>query len=184
MEIVEKQLETQYIQANDVLFAIVAAAGSKKIDLVHLQKVAFLVSEKFGQELAGLYTFRKYHYGPFCQAIYGDLNMLQEYGFIQGEEGKQKTYFVMHQLGLEDFNLPNDLIQYIRETVAWVIEMSFDELLGAIYYLFPEYHENSAFRYSEQDAMVESFERALRQHKQGETYDARARLKELSRVHA
>lgn len=184
MESVNQQLEYQHVQASDVLFAIVAAAGNKSIDLAHLQKVAFLVSEKFGQELTGFYTFRKHYYGPFCQTIYVDLAMLQDYGYIHSQEGKQKTYSIMHQLDLEDFNLPNELVEYIKEAVAWVIDMSFDELLGAIYYLFPEYHKNSAFRYSEQDAMVESFERAILQCNMGESFDARARLKELGRIHA
>ncbi len=174
----------QHVQASDVLFAIVASAGGQEIDLVQLQKIAFLVSEKFGEELVNFYTFRKYHYGPFCHDIYNDLNLLHWSGFIQSKEGNQKTYSIAHQLELENFSLPAALGQYIRETVTWVLDMSFNELLGAIYYLFPEYHENSAFRYSEEDAMVESFERALRQHRRGETYDARARLGELSRVHA
>ena len=52
------------------------------------------------------------------------------------------------QLSLENFNLPVRLKQYIMETVTWVMELSFNELLNAIYYLFREYQENSIFNYS------------------------------------
>jgi len=178
-----EQLQYQDIQPSDVLLAIVAAAG-KPIDLAQLQKATFLISEEFGQELVNFYTFRKYNYGPFCQSIYSDLEMLHGLGFIRIKEGKQKTYSTAHQLDFENFNLPDDLKHHIKETVIWVIVMSFNELLNAIYYLFPEYHENSLFNYSEEDAMVESFGRALREGQDGNTYDAKSRLKELSRVYA
>ncbi len=181
--LVMEKLDYQHIQASDVLLAIVSAAG-KQIDLAQLQKAAFLISVEFGQELENFYTFRKYNYGPFCQAIYGDLEMLQGLGFIQSKEGKQKTYSTAHQLKLENFNLPAELKQHIKETVTWVLGMSFKQLLNAIYYLFPEYHENSLFNYSEDDAMVESFARALREGREGNTYDAKSRLEELSRTYA
>ncbi|MDE2820854.1 MAG: hypothetical protein OXI40_14070 [Chloroflexota bacterium] len=183
MEFANEQSGYQHIQASDVLLAIVSAAG-EQIDLAQLQKVAFLISEEFDQDLVNFYEFRKYNYGPFCQAIYGDLEMLQGLGFIHIKEGNQKTYSVAHQLGLENFNLPVRLKQYIMETVTWVTGMSFNELLNAIYYLFPEYQENSIFNYSEEDAMVESFERALRDDQEGKTFDAKTRLEELSRSHA
>lgn len=184
MESAKEPSEYQHIQASDVLLAIVAAAGSKKIDRAQLQKVAFLVSKEFDQELANFYKFKKYNYGPFCQTIYDHLKMFQWQGFIQSEVGNPKTYSIVHGLSFSNFILPRALKRYIKETVEWVMGMSFYELLNAIYYLFPEYHENSLIiNYSEENAEVESFARALRQCRQGETYDAMRRLNELSRTH-
>ena len=59
--------------------------------------------------------------------------------------------------------------------------MSFNELVQSIYYEFPEYRENSAFKYSEDDAFVESFSRGLTQFREGNVQPARQWLDEMRR---
>ena len=57
--------------------------------------------------------------------------------------------------------------------------MDFQELIRAIYYLFPEYQENSRFVYGEQQAVIESFARSVRLSREGQTHytaDVIARL--------
>ena len=63
----------------------------------------------------------------------------------------------------ESVELPDSLTRYIEESVDWIIDMDFPELVRAIYYLFPEYQENSRFAYDEEQAVIESFARGLKQ---------------------
>ena len=63
----------------------------------------------------------------------------------------------------------------------WVLSMDFRELVQAIYYLYPEYQENSRFVYDEERAVIESFARGLKQVRQGKTHstaDVIAQLQE------
>ena len=54
----------------NVLIAVVAAAGETGLDRVQLQKSMFLAGEEFGGYLpSDFYQFRPYMYGPFSQEI-------------------------------------------------------------------------------------------------------------------
>ena len=48
--------------------------------------------------------------------------------------------------------------------------MDFPELVRAIYYLFPEYQENSRFAYDGEQAIIESFARGLEHSREGKTH--------------
>lgn len=66
--------------------------------------------------------------------------------------------------------LPDSLTRYIEESVDWIIDMDFPELVRAIYCLFPEYQENSRFAYDEEQAIIETFARGLKHSREGETH--------------
>ena len=171
------------LSRSDILLAIIAAADGRELTRVHLQKVAFLVSEEYEGSLpADFYRFDKHNFGPFCIEIYNDTDMLHYWGWIKirpGAEKRQDRYSIAAAVNLDGMRIDEELLRYIRDTVAWVADMSFSEIVRAIYWLYPEYRENSIFKYSEAEAEAESFARSIKQLREGKTYNARQRLAEL-----
>lgn len=169
----------------DILLAIIASAEGKPLQPVHLQKVAFLVGDEFERELGGdFYTFQKYRYGPFSAAIYQDAEMLAYWGLVKirpFENGNKREYSVTDRHVIEDLNIPERVLTYIRETVAWACRQSFAELVRSIYSMYPEYQENSIFDYSDEEAFLDSFRRGLIDWREGRVFPARERLEELRR---
>lgn len=171
------------INRSDILLAIIAAAGQRDFRRVYVQKVAFLVSEEFAGKLPeDFYEFDKYHYGPFSNEVYRDAEMLNDLGCISikyGTDRRDDLYMIEEDCNLDEIQLPVELKRYIADTVDWVIDMSFAELVRAIYLLFPEYRENSRFHYNEEQALVDSFARSIRQLRDGKTYSTTEVLAEL-----
>lgn len=171
------------INRSDILLAIIAAAGGCGLSRVFAQKIAFLVSEEFkGKLSADFYDFDKYRYGPFSREVYLDAEMLNDSGCISiraGEYRRDDLFKIADNCRLGDIKLPLELQQYIEDTVDWVKDMSFAELVRAIYFLYPEFQENSRFDYDEKQAVMESLARSFRQLREGKTYSTAEVLAEL-----
>ncbi len=75
--------------------------------------------------------------------------------------------------------MPKRLKRFIQESVDWISDMDFQELVRAIYYLYPEYQENSRFVYDEEQAIIESFARGLKQCREGKTHSTAEVIAEL-----
>ena len=161
------------VSRSDILLAIIAAADGKELSRVQLQKVAFLVSEEFkGRLPTDFYTFDKHNYGPFCIDIYDDTEMLLYWRWIQtkpGAEPSSDMYSISEQFDLDNFLIDEDIKRYIKNTVGWVADMSFGELVRAVYLLYPEFLERSKFLFDKEQAIHESFERGLKQLRDGQT---------------
>lgn len=168
---------------HEILLAIIAAAGKHPLNPVHLQKVAFLVGQEFEHDLpANYYEFDKHRSGPFSAEIYQDAQMLEYWGQIhisQSNQSSKREYSASEQVSFGECRLPDHVKRYIRETVDWARQQSFQELVRSIYYLYPEYRENSIFDYSEDEALLESIHRGLRQHRGGKTKPAREWLETM-----
>lgn len=171
------------VSRSDILLAIIAAANGKALSRVHLQKVAFLVSEEFkGRLPADFYTFDKHKYGPFCIDIYNDTDMLLYWECIQTQPSAERSseqYVISEQFNFDGFQLNEDVKRFIKETVAWVADMKFSELVRAVYRLYPEFLEQSTFEFDEEQAVHESFERSLKQLRDGQTTLAEDFIDEL-----
>lgn len=169
----------------DILLAIIAAAEGMQLQPVHLQKVAFLVGQEFERDLPeDYYEFDKYRYGPFSAQVYADADLLEYWGLIEihwHSQHSKREYAVVDRHVVEELKIPERVLTYIRETVAWACRQSFQELVRSIYYMFPEYQENSVFKYSEDEAFTESFIRGINDFKEGRTYPAREWLEKLRR---
>lgn len=167
----------------DILLAIIASADGKPLQPVHLQKVAFLVADEFASELPeDYYQFCKYRYGPFSAAIYQDAEMLEYWGLVKicrAENSREREYAVTDRHVIESLALPERILTYIRETVDWASRQSFQELVRSVYYLFPEYQENSVFNYSDEEAFLDSFRRGINDYKAGRVQPAREWLDKL-----
>ncbi len=171
------------MRRSDILLAIIAAADGKALSPVHLQKVAFLLSQQFESSLpADYYAFDKYDYGPFSAEIYRDAELLEYWGLVHiGQTGarRPKVYSAADHVVFDSIAIPASVKSYIKRTVAWAQGQSFQELVRSIYFLFPEYRENSVFRYSEEEAFLESLGRGLTQLREGKVYPAKERLEAL-----
>ncbi len=171
------------VSRSDILLAIIAAANGKDLSRVHLQKVAFLVSEEFKGKLpTDFYKFDKHNYGPFCHDITVDTDELLYWGWIKAKAGVDRNaevYSISEQFSLRQLRLPDDIKCYIKETVAWVADMSFGRLVRAIYLRYPEYLEQSIFPFDKEQAIHESFERSLKQLQDGQSTLAADFIEEL-----
>lgn len=169
-------MDKQMASRECVLIAIVAAAGDTGLDRAQLQKAVFLVGEEFDERLpSNFYHFRPYMYGPFAQEVYSDIERLYDGLVVEMLAGKlgRPCYRLAPNASTGLCALPKDLESGIRQIVRWVTRMSsFDELVRAIYYLYPEQRENSVFDYSEDLAMEESLERSFRDMAAGRTRPA------------
>lgn len=149
----------------NVLIAIVAAAGEAGLDRVQLQKSVFLVGKEFDGELpSDFYQFQPYMYGPFAQGVYADIDRLSDGPMIEtfpGDDGRPFYRFVSsNATGL--YSLSDDLTSVIKRIVEWVTSMPFNELVRAVYYLYPDQRENCVFQgYSDEKAQEESFRRGF-----------------------
>ncbi len=155
----------QMATKESVLIAIVAAAGESGLDRAQLQKSVFLVGEEFDGELpSDFYQFQPYMYGPFAQRVYADIERLSDGPMIQtfpGDDGRP-IYRLAVSAAPETPGLSENLKSVVRRIVGWVTSMSFDELVRAIYYLYPDQRENSVFQgYTDEKAQEESFKRGF-----------------------
>ena len=120
---------------------------------VQVQKIMFLFKQGAGKLLTNdYYIFEPYNYGPFCATIYRDLDDLITDGKV-AEDRMPDRRWSLYQITVEGKSeaekiLASDdepLIGFLEQTVRWVQEKSFPELLRAIYKKFPAYKINSVF---------------------------------------
>ena len=159
-----------------ILIAIIAAAGDAGLGKVQLQKSAFLVGQEFEGKLpANYYQFEPYFYGPFAQEVYADAERLSDGPLVEvvADACGRPIYRLSSDSDSWRSHLSSELESGVKSTVQWVSRMSsFDELVRAIYYLYPEQRENSIFDYSEERAEAESLERSFRDLASGRTRPA------------
>ena len=154
----------------DILIAIIEAAGHRGLDRLQLQKSMFLVGEEFNGKLpTNFYQFRPHSYGPFAPAVYSDVERLCDGPLVNVayDSRNRPRYSLGPSVKSNLPRLSEELASSVKDIVDWVTSMSFDELVRAIYYLYPEQRKNSQFDYSEELAMEEHFQRAFQEIKTG-----------------
>lgn len=138
------------MKRTDLLLKIIAAAEGEPVTPTQLQKVAFYVGMKFGSKLTDFYEFKKYDYGPFCVDVYRDAEILEREGKVSisiHPRGGWKQYSATLAGIRADLNdIPDDVSAYVVNKVRWARDLSFQELVRAVYQEFPQYRENSVFQ--------------------------------------
>ncbi len=138
------------MKRTDLLLKIITAANGKRLTPVQLQKVAFLLGEEFREAMPeNYYSFRKYDYGPFSAEVYADAEKLERNGLIAisiNSRGGWREYSTTVD-GIEaDLDcVPEAVASFIKETVHWAMQLSFQQLVREVYKRFPQYRENSVF---------------------------------------
>jgi uncharacterized protein YwgA len=138
----------------DIVLLVIESASDEGLSPLQLQKSLFIIGQS---QLAGLpadfYIFRPYNYGPFCEEIYRDTDVLVAEGMVFNipVAGQSWSKYVITPKGQskgEEIKKENNvgLVTYIKDTVQWVSSLTFSELLRAIYAKYPEYRVNSVFQ--------------------------------------
>ncbi len=136
----------------DLLLKILLAADGEPVTPTQLQKVAFLLGKHFSSELSDdYYDFIAYDFGPFCAEIYRDAEQLERDGLatitINPQGGWRQYAATIKGLQSVSDDIPEAVANYINRAMKWARSLSFQQLIKAIYANFPEYRENSVFRY-------------------------------------
>lgn len=137
----------------DWLLLVIAAAKGQEFTPAQLQKSMFLLGEERREAVnEDFYEFEPYHYGPFCLDVYLDAEALEKQGLIAihiNRNGRWQEYRATDEgigraVALKE-SAEEEVVQFIRDKVAWARGMSFQELIKNIYRQYPDYRKNSVF---------------------------------------
>jgi uncharacterized protein len=125
----------------------------RSLEPLRIQKGMFLLSMRGSGELANLYDFRAYDYGPFTADIYRDLDALSQAGLV-AEEAVPGRSWRAYRPTTEGVARATELAksvapearQLIDQTYQFVATRAFLPLLRAIYAEFPEYAVNTVVK--------------------------------------
>lgn len=135
------------------MLAAMCPAGSGSFSPVQVQKLFFLVNENVAKQAGRSYfDFQPYDYGPFDKEVYRELEQLDERGLVEitnPDSRGNRAYRLTNEgsrAAREAFDGLEEPIQnYIGETVEFVRNVPFDELVSAIYQAYPDMKKNSVF---------------------------------------
>lgn len=136
-----------------VLLAL-ASASDHRLQPVQLQKSLFLASQKLdATQLGEFYRFEPYDYGPFSSLVYADADLLAQEGLVQVVPQPRVRWreYVATPDGLArasalEGEVAPAAIEYLGRAVKWTKDLSFAELIRAIYAHFPEFKAKSVFK--------------------------------------
>lgn len=135
-----------------VLLAI-SCAEKEYLSPVQLQKALFLLKQNKPSAVdKDFYEFIPYNYGPFCQDIYSDTELLASEGLMRfiyatgqrwigyslTDKGREYVKTLKQIVSGEDF-------EYLYKIVEWIRKLTFKQLLSVIYREYPKYKVNSIF---------------------------------------
>jgi len=129
---------------------VLAAGEGAPLQPVQLQKALFLLGQKATAWVEkNFYTFEPYDYGPFDKEIYSDVDRLVADGLAYVQSGRMKVFGATakgvsraEELGAK---IP-EMWAYVKQLVAWVRGLSFNDLVRAIYAEYPAYRAKSVFQ--------------------------------------
>jgi uncharacterized protein len=119
---------------------------------VQVQKLLFLIDREIANILGGpFFDFKPYDYGPFDKDVYAVLEALADQGYVDIVPENTWRSYKLTSMGqaFADVLLkrcPERAVDYIQRSSAFVRELSFTQLVGAIYKAYPEMRANSIFR--------------------------------------
>lgn len=130
---------------------VIAAAAGKPINPVQLQKCLFIIGREADIK-EDYYNFIPYNYGPFCGEVYDDARDLAGEGLvlIRSVPGQNWSEYSITREGIKiaeriNNGLSKNLSDFIILLVSWARELSFQDLVRAVYDKYPEYRKNSVF---------------------------------------
>lgn len=142
------------MKRQDWTLLAISFANGRGLSAVQLQKVLFLLERGVPKEIGKpFYKFVPYNYGPFDSAVYKDADRLalQNLVNISKPTGRYAVYKVTPEGAtlarqLED-EAPPRALKHLRNVITWVQELSFAELVRAIYTRYPDMKANSVFSF-------------------------------------
>lgn len=142
------------MERQDWLLYVISAATPKGLSPVKLQKAMFMLGAEHAREVGGgYYQFRPYDYGPFAADVYGDADTLAAAGLVSIENPLERgrRRYLATTVGIDkamDLNsaVRQDTRQFISDTLDWIQNLSFPDLVRSIYERYPAFKEKSVFR--------------------------------------
>jgi len=123
-------------------------ARKASVLITALMKYTFLLQME-GSTRRRLYSFVPYHYGPFAQEVYSDLEKLLQQGLVTIEEDDQKTRINLTAPNKAEQVL-QELPEELRQDVAAIVEtygsLDHEGLLKVVYERYPAYAKKSRRR--------------------------------------
>ena len=140
-----------------MVLAGLSAVPDASFEPVQVQKLFFLMDENIADEMYGKqFAFEPYDYGPFDKAVYAELEALQEEGLVHITAHVSSTNMTGRSYSLTYAGqrhgekvidqMPPFVQKYLKQLSEWVRNLSFAELVGAIYRAYPNMRENSIFQ--------------------------------------
>jgi uncharacterized protein YwgA len=136
----------------EIILAALAPALREAYTPVQVQKLMFLIDAKIPDLVDGPhFHFQPYNYGPFDKSVYDEIENLQKQGDIEFIfEQTWRNYRLTkkgQELGEKILaSLDPKAQNYIERASDFVRNLSFRQLVLAIYKAFPEMRENSVFQ--------------------------------------
>ena len=136
------------------MLAALSSAEGSPFSPVQIQKLLFLIDRRIGREIGGpFFDFVPYHYGPFDKGIYPLLDRLVKKRLMEANAvpGLRWNLYKPTPSGqIKGDQILSDIREKPRSDIAklacYVVQLSFDDLVSAIYRGFPEMEVNSIFK--------------------------------------
>ena len=140
-------------RASFILCALAPAQNAAHTP-VQVQKLIFLLDRNIASYVQGpLFHFEPYHYGPFDREVYSTLEQLAMDDMVEigmeplgrwniyrlTQKGQQKGEGLLNSFPLE-------VKRFISNISGFVRQLSFTDLVSAIYKAYPEMKVNSVFQ--------------------------------------
>ncbi len=135
-----------------VLAALAAGGENAGFSPIQVQKALFLMDREAAELVDGPhFEFVPYDYGPFDRSVYEVLDDLSRGGLVEKRNsGRYREYALTregYESGLAKLDgLPDKVGSFLRRLVEWVRELTFQQLVTAIYRRYPDMKANSIFR--------------------------------------
>jgi hypothetical protein len=141
------------MEKSEFVLAVLSTSSGKSFSPVQVQKLFFLIDMRIPKSVKGPYfNFVPYDYGPFDPEVYRVLEELERTGDVKinKEFGNYRNY----SLSLQGQKKGEDAIKYFEKNIQeyiktlseFVRDLSFIELVFAIYKAYPEMKVNSVFK--------------------------------------
>jgi uncharacterized protein len=151
-QLIIKAKKIYTMQRDKYILAVMSVSNGAEYTPVQIQKLFFLLDKNLSKHIDGPYFhFEPYNYGPFDKDVYRELDTLRIQNFVDLNFGfnNLKKYRLTVQGQKEGENIFNSLTDvskdYIKRVDEFVRNLSFDQLIRAVYAEYPEMKAKSIF---------------------------------------
>ncbi len=140
------------MKRKEIILAAFAPAEGALHSPTQIQKLLFLIDKQIPKLVGGPhFKFEPYDYGPFDKTIYDDLGEMELDGLLEMVQDKTWHSCRLTFNGQKEgdrllTSIPEKGSEFIRKISLFVRQLSFAELVSAIYKAYPEMKKNSVFQ--------------------------------------
>jgi hypothetical protein len=137
----------------EYVLAVLTAGNGDEYTATQVQKLFFLLDRRAAKQVGGpWFDFQPHEFGPRDLAVYEELRALAARKLVAITETPSfRLFYRVTASGREEgqrqlAKLSRSIAAYIRQVSDWVLGLSFDQLVSAIYQEFPEMRANALFQ--------------------------------------